>query len=78
MADSSSILPPGAPGVRRTEDIALDLMRFIALTTGYGKAQSGPGFSSKPGSSGSEAYADTLLQLYQRCLEVVGNKPGRD
>ena len=24
------------PGVRRDEDIALDLMKFVAVTTGYG------------------------------------------
>ena len=28
----------GAPGVRRDEDIALDMMKFIAVTTGYGRA----------------------------------------
>jgi len=33
---------PGTPavGTRRNEDIALDLMKFIAVTTGYGKSAS--------------------------------------
>src|ERR1700740_1187492 len=36
---------PGTPasGTRRDEDIALDLMKFIAMTTGYGKTTSGTG-----------------------------------
>ena len=36
---------PGTPaaGSRRDEDIALDLMKFIAMTTGYGKTSSSTG-----------------------------------
>ncbi len=60
--------------VRRTEDIALDLMRFVAVTTGYGKNSSVPGFSGKPGSGAPEEYADALLHLYQRCHEVLQGK----
>ena len=30
----------GATGSRRDEDIALDLMKFIAVTSGYGKTSS--------------------------------------
>jgi hypothetical protein len=58
-------------GARRTEDIALDLMKFIALTTGYGKMQSGAGFSGKPAARSNEEYAESLLQLYGRCREIV-------
>ena len=61
-------------GSRRNEDIALDLMKFIALTTGYGKtAGAGVGFqggaADKP-----EEYAAHLLELYGRCLQSVGGK----
>jgi len=37
---------PALPlGSRRNEDIALDLMKFIAMTTGYGRTSgSGVGF----------------------------------
>jgi len=47
---------PGTPaaGARRNEDIALDLMKFIAVTTGYGKANllsGGVGFEKSPGGS---------------------------
>jgi len=66
----------GAGGARRTEDIALDLMRFIALTTGYGKIQGAAGFSGKPGGRPNDEYAESLLQLYGRCLEVVEKRGG--
>jgi hypothetical protein len=70
MADPNFI-PPAWAGARRTEDIALDLMKFVALTTGYGKMQTGAGFSGKPAARSNEEYAESLLQLYERCLEVV-------
>ena len=58
-------------GMRRNEDIALDLMKFIAVTTGYGKGTTGTGFTGKATKS-PEEYAETLLQLYERCRGVVG------
>ena len=64
--------------VRRTEDIALDLMRFVAVTTGYGKNASAVGFSGKPGTPTPEEYADALLHLYQRCHEVLQGKKMAD
>ncbi len=71
MSDSPSI-PSAHWGARRTEDIALDLMKFVALTTGYGKVQGGgAGFSGKPAGRANEEYAESLLQLYQKCREIV-------
>ena len=61
-------------GVRRTEDIALDLMKFVAMTSGYGRTQSGAGFSGKPGARGNEEYAESLLQLSERCRQIVEKK----
>jgi hypothetical protein len=64
----------GLVGSRRNEDIALDLMRFIAATTGYGKTSGqGPGFQSGSESK-SEDYASHLLELYTRCLNTVNGK----
>jgi len=38
-------VPGGVSGSRRNEDIALDLMKFVAMTTGYGRTtSSGVGF----------------------------------
>ena len=59
-------------GARRLEDIALDLMKFIAMTTGYGKSSVAAGFQAK--AEKSEDYAESLLQLYQRCRVVVEGK----
>lgn len=52
------------------EEVALELMRFIATTTGLGKATGGAGFSGKP-TKGPEEQVDALLQLYERCRSVV-------
>ena len=61
-----------APGVRRDEDIALDMMKFIAVTTGYGRTSaSGAGFQGGGGESKAEDYAKHLLDLYGQCLTAV-------
>ena len=60
--------------VRSQEDVALDLMRFIAESTGYAKGASAAGFSGK-GARNPEEQADTLLELYERCRVVVSKKP---
>ena len=58
-------------GARRNEDIALDLMRFIAVTTGYGKTGSpGAGFQGDTVSK-AEDYARHLLDLYGQCVAAV-------
>jgi len=68
----------GVPlGARRNEDIALDLMKFVAMTTGYGKtsgASGGVGFQGGASASKPEDYADHLLELYGKCLKAVGGK----
>jgi hypothetical protein len=56
---------------KNQDEIALELMRFIAVTTGYGKGSSAAaGFSGKPSKS-AEEYADALIQLFERCRAVV-------
>ena len=64
----------GAPGGGRSkDDIALELMKFIAVTTGYGKAGgSSAGFSGKPAKNAAEEHAEALLALFDRCRKVVG------
>ncbi len=60
---------------RRNEDIALDLMKFIAMTTGYGKTtSSGVGFQGTGSAAKPEDYADHLLELYGKCLGAVSGK----
>jgi hypothetical protein len=64
---------PASPSGGRTQDeVALELMRFIALQTGYGKAtQSSAGFSGKPGIRSADEHAESLLELFLRCRQVV-------
>jgi hypothetical protein len=67
--------PATGAGARRNEDIALDLMKFIALTTGYGKTASGGGVGFTGGAASKpEDYAAHLLELYGKCLGAVGGK----
>jgi hypothetical protein len=62
-------------GQRRLEDIALDMMKFIAMTTGYGRGgASGAGFSGATEKQKTDEYAQHLLELYGRCLGAVQGK----
>jgi len=61
-------------GARRNEDIALDLLKFVAATAGVGRpAVASTGFSGatvpKP-----EEHVTQLLDLYSRCLKAVEEK----
>lgn len=63
--------PPSGPA-RSSDEIALELTKFIAVNTGYGKGSSGgAGFSGKPGTRSPEEQADALLELFQRCRKAV-------
>jgi hypothetical protein len=66
----STETPSGAG--RSKDEVALELMKFIAVTTGYGRAQSGAGFSGKPAARTAEEHADALIELFDRCRKVVG------
>jgi hypothetical protein len=65
---------PPSPVSRRDQEIALEMMKFIAVTTGYGKAGS-PGAGFKGGTeTKAEDYARHLLELYDQCLIAVQGK----
>ena len=64
--DTSTRTPPAGK-----DEVALELMRFIAVTTGIGKTSSGPGFAGKPPKT-PEEQVDALIQLYERCRATVG------
>jgi hypothetical protein len=53
------------------DEVALELMRFIAATTGFGKTSTGAGFSGKAPKT-LEEQVEGLIQLYERCRAVVG------
>lgn len=65
---------PTGLGARRNEDIALDLMKFVAGTAGVGKAAApSTGFSGTSGPK-PEEHVSQLLELYSRCLKAVEGK----
>jgi len=66
MADEKETPRPGSS----KEEVALDMMKFIATTTGVGKTAMGAGFSGKTPKS-PEEQVDALLQLYARCRDAV-------
>ena len=68
-------VPGISVGSRRNEDIALDLMKFVAMTTGYGKTtSSGVGFQGSGAAAKPEDYAAHLLELYRKCVAAVEKK----
>ena len=58
------------PAGSSKEEVALELMKFVATTTGLGKTATGAGFGGKS-PKGPEEQVDALLQLYERCRGVV-------
>jgi hypothetical protein len=64
--------PQNTPtGARRNEDIALDLFKFVASTTGAGRtAAPSTGFTASA-SNKPDDHVDHLLELYARCLKTV-------
>jgi hypothetical protein len=64
-------LPTPTVGSRRNEDIALDMMRFIAVTTGYGKTGSASAGFQGGAPSRPDEYAKHLIELYKQCLAAI-------
>jgi hypothetical protein len=58
-------------GARRNEDIALDLLKFVAATTGVGRPAVGSTGFSGASAPKPEEHVTQLLDLYSRCLKVV-------
>ncbi len=66
-------------GARRNEDIALDLLKFVAATAGVGRAAApSTGFSGATAPK-PEEHVSQLLSLYSRCLKTVqGQEPASE
>lgn len=67
--EANAPVAPAAPG-KNSDEIALELMKFIATATGYGKGSQAVGFAGK-GSKSPEEQADALLELFQKCRGAV-------
>ena len=58
-------------GARRTEDIALDLLKFVAAQANVGaKAAGATGFGAAA-TAKPEDQVTSLLELYARCRQAV-------
>ena len=66
MPDEKETPRPGSS----KEEVALEMMKFIATTTGVGKTATGAGFGGKS-PKGPEEQVDALLQLYDRGRAAV-------
>jgi hypothetical protein len=62
--------PAAKSDAQSKDSVALELMKFIATSTGYGKGSQAVGFSGK-GARTPEEQADSLLELFERCREVI-------
>ena len=79
-ADSSASIPDGGffmespsfpTGPRRNEDIALDLLKFIAASTGLGRGTAASTGFIPPTGAKAEDQVTHLLDLYGRCLKTI-------
>ncbi|HZC44091.1 MAG TPA: hypothetical protein VE195_07950 [Acidobacteriaceae bacterium] len=66
-------LPVGM-GARRNEDIALDLLKFIAVTASVGRPTAATAGFVAAGNAKAEDQVGHLLELYTRCLRAVEGK----
>ncbi|MFC5860690.1 hypothetical protein ACFPT7_00130 [Acidicapsa dinghuensis] len=64
----------GGLGARRNEDIALDLLKFVAGSTGFGRPTTPSAGFSGTAAPKLEEQVNQLLDLYSRCLHVVDGK----
>jgi len=62
---------PVLTAARRTEDIALDLLKFVASHANVGSKSSGSTGFAAPSSTKPEDQVASLLELYARCREAV-------
>jgi hypothetical protein len=56
---------------RRTEDIALDLLKFVATQANVGTKGAGATGFGVAGTAKSDDQVTHLLELYARCREAV-------
>ena len=66
--------PSMALGSRRNEDIALDLLKFVAGHTDIGKT---PGVGFQTGAKEKQDQVEKLLELYGKCLGAVQGTKSR-
>lgn len=73
--DQASQLGVGSMA-RRDEDIALDLLKFVAGSTNILRTAAGSTGFTSASAHNSEDQVTQLLELYGRCVATVKGKPG--
>ena len=72
MAEEPNTENTKESGARGKDEVALELMKFVAVSTGYARpGQSGAGFSGKGAARTPEEQVEALLDLFERCRQVV-------
>jgi hypothetical protein len=66
--------PASINGARRNEDIALDLLKFVAAAAGVARGSAPSTGFVAGGAPKPEDQVNHLLELYARCLRVVEGK----
>jgi hypothetical protein len=61
-------------GTRRSEDIALDLLKFVASVAQVGRATTASTGFTAPTAPKQDDQITQLLELYTRCLHAVEGK----
>lgn len=59
------------PEKNNQDQVALELMKFITVATGYGKGTPSAGFAGKSTVRSAEEQAEALIDLFQRCRRAV-------
>jgi hypothetical protein len=62
---------PATTAARRTEDIALDLLKFVAAHANVGSKTTGSTGFVAPSAPKPEDQVASLLDLYAKCREAV-------
>ena len=65
------------PTSRRTEDIALDLLKFVAGHANVGRPSTSSTGFGLPSSAKPDDQVDHLLELYARCRQAVESPAGK-
>jgi hypothetical protein len=74
MADQDTGVAQEKPAAGKGPDeIALELMKFIATETGYARGQQAVGFTGKSARTPDE-QAEALLDLFARCRKAVAER----
>ena len=61
-------------GARRNEDIALDLLKFVAGVANVGRPTAASTGFTAAAAAKPEEHVTELLELYGRCLKAVEGK----